>query len=613
MLAAIAAGVAVWLAIRAARSGADPRRLRWPLAVTAVVVAARIVVTALLSAGGWVLVDDRVTIGLPAAVVPLTVAAVAAVRGRAVTISGQVAAAGVLISAWLAWVPRDPSGAPAVAAVVAVALTLTAAAAALRRRGHGTGKRSPAVVGALLIVAAVGLLFLPGRPVDSADWGGGPRTTRVPYAADIAQLTGPRGRSADVRFTLTAARGTVRLASGRVVPALTFNGTSPGPTLRVRTGQVVEVVLVNTDVAEGVTIHWHGVDVPNAEDGVPGLTQDAVPPGGQHVYRFVPNRSGTFWYHSHRDSRDTVARGLFGALLVDAPEHDDGEFTLFTHAWPLGKDTVSALNDADAPTRRAVPDGRALRLRLINSSQDPQRIQVTGVQFQVAAIDGNAVHEPGVLPSGTVLLLAAGGRYDVALVMPATTVTVSLHSNEQAATAALVLSPTGLGEPAGDGHGPAFDPAAYGSPDATPPPAAADRRFDLRLDNGFKVSGAGLTFANTVNGRLAPAIPTLMVAVGDTVRMRVTNRGIIDHPMHLHGHRVRVLARNGRPVTGSPWWTDTLNVAPGEWYDITFRADNPGVWMDHCHNFKHAAEGMTWHLAYIGVTAPHDHSGEAAE
>jgi FtsP/CotA-like multicopper oxidase with cupredoxin domain len=99
------------------------------------------------------------------------------------------------------------------------------------------------------------------------------------------------------------------------------------------------VTLVNTDVEEGVSLHWHGVDVPNAEDGVPGVTQNAVRTGGQHVYRFVPNRSGTFWYHPHRDAPHTVERGLFGALITEDGEQSaaafDGiEHTFFTHQWP---------------------------------------------------------------------------------------------------------------------------------------------------------------------------------------------------------------------------------------------------------------------------------------
>ncbi|WP_433608105.1 multicopper oxidase domain-containing protein [Dactylosporangium sp. CA-139114] len=142
--------------------------------------------------GGWALVDDRVTIGLPVAVGPLTLAALTAVRGRAGAVAGQLAAAGVLTSAWLAWVPQHPSDAPAVAAAVTVALATVAAWAALRRRGHRTGTPALVVVGALLIVPAAAVLFLPGRPTQPADWGGGPRTARAPHAADIDRLTGAR-------------------------------------------------------------------------------------------------------------------------------------------------------------------------------------------------------------------------------------------------------------------------------------------------------------------------------------------------------------------------------------------------------------------------------------
>jgi FtsP/CotA-like multicopper oxidase with cupredoxin domain len=96
------------------------------------------------------------------------------------------------------------------------------------------------------------------------------------------------------------------------------------------------------------------------------------------------------------------------------------------------------------------------------------------------------------------------------------------------------------------------------------------------------------------------------------VKVRITNRSIIDHPMHLHGHRVRVLSRNGVPAAGGTWWTDTLNVAPGEVFEIAFTADNPGIWMDHCHNFQHGANGMIMHLAYAGVSTPYsaDHAPE---
>src|SRR5919202_2372394 len=143
------------------------------------------------------------------------------------------------------------------------------------------------------------------------------------HRMSVAALRGPRGKP-DVRFHLVAMKGDVRLASGRIVHGLAFNGRSPGPELRVRQGDLVEVVLENADVEGGVTIHWHGVDVPNAEDGVAGVTQDAVPVGGAHTYRFVADQVGTFWYHSHQVSHVQVQRGLFGALVITSADHAPG-------------------------------------------------------------------------------------------------------------------------------------------------------------------------------------------------------------------------------------------------------------------------------------------------
>ena len=90
--------------------------------------------------------------------------------------------------------------------------------------------------------------------------------------------------------------------------------------LRATEGDLVEVTLVNENVTDGTTLHWHGVDVPNAADGVAGVTQDAVGPGEEFVYRFVADQVGTFWYHSHQVSHEQVRRGLLGALVVIDPQ-----------------------------------------------------------------------------------------------------------------------------------------------------------------------------------------------------------------------------------------------------------------------------------------------------
>ena len=96
---------------------------------------------------------------------------------------------------------------------------------------------------------------------------------------------------------------------GRSVAGFSVIGTSPGPEIRARQGQLIEVHLRNESVA-GVTLHWHGVDVPNAMDGVAGVTQDAVPVGGEFTYRFVANQAGSYWYHSHQVSNPKSPRGL---------------------------------------------------------------------------------------------------------------------------------------------------------------------------------------------------------------------------------------------------------------------------------------------------------------
>jgi len=131
-----------------------------------------------------------------------------------------------------------------------------------------------------------------------------------------------------------------------------------------------------------------------------------------------------------------------------------------------------------------------------------------------------------------------------------------------------------------------------------------DRSFayDIARAPGFLDGSPGLWW--TIDERMGDDVPMHMVAEGDVVTMRITNASGEGHPMHLHGHHVVVLARDGVPASGSPWWVDSLEVGHGERYDVAFVADNPGVWMDHCHNLPHAAEGLMTHVMYEGVTTP---------
>ena len=421
----------------------------------------------------------------------------------------------------------------------------------------------------------------------------------------VADLRGPRG-TPQRRFTPPHARRTVHLASGRSVDVLSFNGTQRDRSCTSARASSCEATLRNRDVAGGVSVHWHGVDVPNGEDGVAGVTQDAVPPGGVHVYRFraeqvgdvlvprPPGVGGGGATRSLRSARDPTSIGSAGR----GRRHRGGG----PHA---GRDAARQCGRRCGATRGRT--GTPVRLRLINTDSTPLTFVVGGTRFRVVAIDGTDLVGPTPLASGTSLELAAGGRYDVAFPMPAAPVKLVVAGTPTG----LALSADGKSDPPSPSAGLEFDPAAYGRPAPTPFDASShfDRVFSLEVGRkpGFFDGHPGLQW--TINGGIFPRVPMFMVQRGDLVRMSIRNTSGAVHPMHLHGHHMLVLSRDGVAVSGSPWWSDTLNVHPDESYDVAFRADNPGIWMDHCHNLFHAADGLTMHVAYIGVTTPFETGG----
>jgi FtsP/CotA-like multicopper oxidase with cupredoxin domain len=421
----------------------------------------------------------------------------------------------------------------------------------------------------------------------------------------VAMLTGPREGTPVRVFTLTAEKKSVALSSGTKVDAWTFNGQLPGPELRMKQGELIEVTLINRDIESGATIHWHGLDVPNAEDGVAGVTQDAVMPGEQMVYRFIAEQAGTFWYHSHQESQEAVSKGLFGSLIVEpamplatGPVED---VTVMTHVWDRAG---LAIGSFDTLQRKKVIPGTPVRIRLINT-QDwvRQKYVLIGTTFQVAAIDGTELNEPSDLKDSHVVL-STGGRADLTFLMPNHPVFLSVGGNKKLG---VLLSRDGTGDVPDIPKTAEFSALHYGTPTETPIDASSnfDREFDMILDNKMSFYDGQFGSLYTINGEVFPDTPMFMVQEGDLVKTTIVNRGAVDHPMHLHGHHMLVLSHNGVASTGSPWWSDTLDVVPGDTYEVAFVADNPGLWMDHCHNLTHAAVGMSMHLMYEGITTPY--------
>jgi len=432
------------------------------------------------------------------------------------------------------------------------------------------------------------------------DYGGGPAHEHGSGTRSVADLTGPQSGEPDVAVDLDARKESFELAGGERVDGYTLNGTSPGPALEVHQGDLVQVTLTNVDVPDGVTLHWHGLDVPNAEDGVAGVTQDAVLPGEEHVYRFVAEDAGTYWYHSHQVSHAQVRGGLFGTLVVlPAEALPETDLVAAVHNYADRR----TLNGSTGITSAAAADGEPVRVRLVNTDNGPLRAWVSGSTYRVVAVDGRDVHEPTDLRDEGVIV-TAGGRIDLVVTAPARV--------DTGGGTALVVGPRGTRVEGRPEPPEQVDLLSYGSPAALPfDPDDADRRFTYDMGRRVGLVDGKPGFFWTINGRLFPDVPMFHVAEGDVVRMTISNHSGDVHPMHLHGHHAVVISRDGEPATGSPWWVDSLNVEDGETYEIAFVADNPGIWMDHCHNLDHARDGLVAHLAYAGVTEPYRVGGRA--
>ncbi|MCW3816880.1 multicopper oxidase family protein [Micromonospora sp. DR5-3] len=622
------------------------RRTRLALAAGAaavLVTLVRVVTVAILAGRGWWFVQEKVLLGLPllgaagaAAVLLAGPQLLATRRGRAaggsargvvsVLTAGYAALAGLVVTLLVGY-PLTLSTALITISLVGVGALLTARVVALpAEKAADTGVAQAPVGrrpisrrrflgwtgGAVVVTAAgagAGLSFLPAESVTTG--GGRGRSSRS--AVSVADLRGsgsPASGGTVRRHVLTAKKATVRLPSGREIDAWTYNGEVPGPAITATQGDLLEVRLRNTDIEGGVTLHWHGYDVPCGEDGAPGVTQLTVAPGEEFVYRFRADQVGTYWYHTHHASHVGVHKGLYGTLVVTprggprADAHSAAEqvdLALPVHTF----DGTVVIAGSDGQTQHSAPPGAPVRLRLINTDSDPHRIVLAGTPFRVVAVDGRDLNRPGEVRD-VGLRLPAGGRYDLVFLMPDTPVALVVDDDRDGG---LRLRPQGDAPAEArieDTSGlPELDLLRYGTPAAVSfDTRNADRHFTMVLDRGVALVDGRPAYAQTVNGRGHPAIPDQLVVEGDVVRFTVVNRSLETHPWHLHGHPVLILSRDGTPSTGSPLWVDTFDVRPGQTWEVAFRATNPGIWMNHCHNLPHAHQGMMLRLRYDGVTTP---------
>jgi FtsP/CotA-like multicopper oxidase with cupredoxin domain len=381
-----------------------------------------------------------------------------------------------------------------------------------------------------------------------------------------------------------------------------------GERLRIEVENALEV---------DTTVHWHGIRLPNAMDGVPGLTQAPIAAnGGKFVYEFALPDAGTYWYHPHPGDGEQVGRGLYGALIVE--EHDaplvDRDVVWVLSDWRLDREAriradfgnardashdgrignTVTLNGA-IPESFAVRAGERLRLRVINASS----ARIYGLNFEghqpwIVALDGQPV-TPHWFER---VVIGPGMRADVILDCTAAPGTSHRLVDDFYRGRAYELLKVQYTNAAPIRQ--SFEPAPRLPPNPVKEPDATAERHRIVLGGGMmgampsQREHKGVFW--TMNGKPLrhehqSHTPLLSLTRGQSYVIEFVNQTSWHHPMHLHGHVFRVLSKNGKEVLPRQW-ADTALLDPDSRAEIAFVADNPGNWMLHCHVLEHQATGM---------------------
>jgi FtsP/CotA-like multicopper oxidase with cupredoxin domain len=410
-------------------------------------------------------------------------------------------------------------------------------------------------------------------------------------------------------YELIAAPVDVELVPGHHTPAWAYGGQAPGVELRCRQGERLRVRFINKlDVP--TTIHWHGIRLPLAMDGVPYVSQAPVLPGEYFDYNFITPDAGSFWYHPHTSGSEQLGRGLVGALIVEEREptgfrHDhtlnlkswhvdaQGSFTDFSVPREAARGgtpgRLSTVNGQHAPTLD-LPAGQVVRLRILNLDNTlTYRLNLPGAEARIYALDGNPV-EPR--PLGEEYWLGPGMRIELGLKVPAAGVVLPLRNGPlRLATLRAIASAEAAGQ---------WPPALPANPIAEPDLATAETlSFNFEWAGALSVGvaqGANHTFwqingqAWDIDDKTCADRPIARLQLGKSYVFELRNLSQYQHPIHLHGMTFKVLDSSRKQII--PYFTDTYLLGKNERARVALVADNPGVWMFHCHVIDHMETGL---------------------
>lgn len=425
--------------------------------------------------------------------------------------------------------------------------------------------------------------------------------------------TAPGNPKADIELHVSPVD--IEVAPRKIIKTTGYNGSAPGPVLRLREGQSVTVDVFNeTKIPE--VVHWHGLFVPSEVDGSEEEGTPMVPPGGMRRYSFVPRPSGTRWYHSHvhagRDMKRATYTGQFGFLYVEPKEEPgryDAEVFLALHGWDPHLDSQGdegnlevtysiysmnshALGSGD-PVR--VKEGQKVLFRILNASAtDQHRIALPGHKFKILSLDGNAVPVPREVD---IIEMGPAERIDALVTMNQPGVWILGEASDQVRNAGMGV----VVEYAGRGGAPhwssppntAWDYTIFGRAAATPEPAGGVVPLVFRK----KFAGNRWVDHWTINGKSFPKIDPIRVRANSRYRLRCDNQSDEAHPVHLHRHTFELTRFAGTATAGI--MKDVIVVPARKQVEVDFTADNPGPTLFHCHQQLHMDFGFMTLFDYV--------------
>ena len=400
---------------------------------------------------------------------------------------------------------------------------------------------------------------------------------------------------------------------------------------RGRKGENFDIIVQNK-TGQATALHWHGLILPNEEDGVPFVNQLPIASGQEAHYRFPLVQSGTYWMHSHLGTQEQL---LMAAPLILYPEEtasleNEKEVIMllqdFTFEDPeailMGlregmdmdmdmaahgaEDLVDIDYDAFLTNRRTLDDPdvfkfnteEEVRLRIINASSSTNfHINLGELSGIAVAIDGEDI-EP---VEGRQFQLGVSERIDILLTMPAQGGSFPILAQGEGTNmqTGLILTTENESDLAlstdTEEVAPAFNNEQEKNFQAKSPLEPPQSRQALRVID-VDLGGSMENYVWMIDNELWPNIKPTFIKEGERIEINLKNNTMMSHPMHLHGHVFQVVAIDGERLSGAK--QDTVLVLPGSTVTIAFDADNPGVWAFHCHLLFHSESGMMTTINY---------------